>query len=114
MILSVRRATVNQTETAAAGSFPLSVDRGTSVDSESHTSPRHESHTRVAVLGLDGVPFPLLESLFDAGVMPRLAEVAQAGSFVKMRTTSTRGFIRSLDFLHDGDQSRSTRHIRVH
>lgn len=42
---------------------------------------------KVAVLGLDGVPFSLLKKLFSDGVMPRLADVAQSGSFMKMETS---------------------------
>jgi predicted AlkP superfamily phosphohydrolase/phosphomutase len=56
-------------------------------DLMAEVSPRYDSRTRVAVLGLDGVPFPLLASLFEAGVMPRLAEVAATGSFLNMKTT---------------------------
>jgi len=42
---------------------------------------------KVAVIGLDGVPFSLLEHLFDSGVMPNLASIAGHGTFVKMETT---------------------------
>lgn len=42
---------------------------------------------RVAVLGLDGVPYSLLKRLFEAGVMPRLAEKAAHGAFLRMETT---------------------------
>ena len=42
---------------------------------------------KVAVLGLDGVPYSLLTELFAAGVMPNLAATAGAGSFVPMRTS---------------------------
>jgi len=42
---------------------------------------------RVAVLGLDGVPFSLLQRIFQAGVMPNLAAVANAGSFLRMETS---------------------------
>lgn len=45
------------------------------------------SANRVAVLGLDGVPFSLLRALFDAGVMPNLASAARAGAFLRMETT---------------------------
>ncbi len=45
------------------------------------------SGNRVAVLGLDGVPFGLLERLFEDGVMPRLAEFARNGTFLPMETT---------------------------
>jgi predicted AlkP superfamily phosphohydrolase/phosphomutase len=41
---------------------------------------------RVAVLGLDGVPFSLLKQLMDWGVMPRMAAAASSGTFVPMRT----------------------------
>jgi predicted AlkP superfamily phosphohydrolase/phosphomutase len=42
---------------------------------------------RVAVLGLDGVPFSLLKKLFDGGVMPNLAAAARSGAFLSMETT---------------------------
>ena len=41
---------------------------------------------RVAVLGLDGVPFSLLQKLFSAGAMPNLAAAARQGSFLQMET----------------------------
>lgn len=44
------------------------------------------SSRKVAVLGLDGVPFSLLKGLFDSGVMPNMAQAASAGTFVPMRT----------------------------
>ncbi|MBI5251402.1 MAG: alkaline phosphatase family protein [Desulfomonile tiedjei] len=44
------------------------------------------SPRRVAVLGLDGVPFTLLKRLFDSGVMPNMAQAASDGTFVPMRT----------------------------
>ena len=43
--------------------------------------------SKVAVFGLDGVPFGLLERFFMEGHMPRLAEVAARGTFVKMKST---------------------------
>lgn len=42
---------------------------------------------RVAVLGLDGVPYTLLKTLFSAGVMPHLADVANDGAFIRMETS---------------------------
>ncbi len=42
---------------------------------------------RVAVLGLDGVPYGLLKTLFSSGVMPNLAALAREGSFLKMETS---------------------------
>jgi len=42
---------------------------------------------RVAVLGLDGVPFSLLKILFARGLMPRLEETARAGTFLQMETS---------------------------
>ncbi len=45
-----------------------------------------ERPTKVAVLGLDGVPYPLLTHLFQNGVMPRLSEVAESGTFLPMTT----------------------------
>ncbi|MEW6532786.1 MAG: alkaline phosphatase family protein [Thermodesulfobacteriota bacterium] len=44
------------------------------------------SKGKVAVFGLDGVPYSLLQELFTAGVMPELAEVARTGSFQRMET----------------------------
>ncbi|MGC9031034.1 MAG: alkaline phosphatase family protein [Desulfomonilaceae bacterium] len=42
---------------------------------------------RAAVLGLDGVPFSLLQKLFSAGVMPNLAAAAREGCFLRMETS---------------------------
>jgi predicted AlkP superfamily phosphohydrolase/phosphomutase len=44
------------------------------------------SVNKVAVIGLDGVPFSLLADLLETGVMPHLAEIANAGSFLQMET----------------------------
>lgn len=44
------------------------------------------SSDKVAVIGLDGVPYSLLKDLLATGVMPRLAEIAGAGSFLQMET----------------------------
>lgn len=41
----------------------------------------------VAVLGLDGVPFTLLNRLFASGVMPNLADIAWRGAFLQMDST---------------------------
>jgi predicted AlkP superfamily phosphohydrolase/phosphomutase len=78
---------MNQGEKYTASSFTSSTERADKPGCRPEIVPRWDSRNRVAVLGLDGVPFPLLENLFDAGVMPRLAEVAEAGSFMPMRTT---------------------------
>jgi predicted AlkP superfamily phosphohydrolase/phosphomutase len=43
--------------------------------------------TKVAVLGLDGVPFSLLQDFFAKGIMPRLAETAKSGTFLSMETS---------------------------
>ena len=43
--------------------------------------------TKVAVLGLDGVPFSLLQDFFAKGIMPRLAETAKSGTFLRMETS---------------------------
>lgn len=40
----------------------------------------------VAVLGLDGVPYPLLKDLFASGHMPFLADIAASGTFVPLET----------------------------
>ncbi len=42
---------------------------------------------KVVVIGLDGVPFSLLEYLFDSGYMPNLADIAKRGTFRKMMTS---------------------------
>lgn len=42
--------------------------------------------TKVAVIGLDGVPYTLLQHLFRTGVMPRLAQVADEGTCLQMTT----------------------------
>ena len=42
---------------------------------------------KVAVIGLDGVPFSLLEQLFDTGLMPNLADIAKHGAFMRMTTS---------------------------
>ncbi len=42
---------------------------------------------KVAIIGLDGVPFSLLEYLFDSGLMPNLADLAKHGTFSKMTTS---------------------------
>jgi len=42
---------------------------------------------RVAIIGLDGVPFSFLKHLLDAGLMPNLAEIAAHGKFLKMTTS---------------------------
>jgi len=41
---------------------------------------------KVAVFGLDGVPYSLLKKLFAEGIMPRLADVAGSGTFLPMRS----------------------------
>ena len=43
--------------------------------------------SKVAILGLDGVPFTVLSCLLQAGVMPRLAEIAQSGALLQMDST---------------------------
>ncbi len=48
---------------------------------------RGAAKPRVAVLGLDGVGAPLVETLTDAGVMPRLAALRRAGTFARMTST---------------------------
>ncbi len=61
---------------------------------------------KVAVIGLDGVPFSLLQDLFEAGVMPRLAEVAGAGSFLQMETVHAGSIFRGLGIVYDREQPR--------
>jgi predicted AlkP superfamily phosphohydrolase/phosphomutase len=41
---------------------------------------------KVAVLGLDGVPYSLLKHLFASGHMPFMADIAASGTFVPMET----------------------------
>jgi predicted AlkP superfamily phosphohydrolase/phosphomutase len=43
--------------------------------------------TRVAVLGLDGVPFSLLQNFCSRGIMPNLSSLANNGSFLPMETS---------------------------
>ncbi len=42
---------------------------------------------KVAVVGLDGVPYSLLQHLFQTGIMPRLSQIADSGTFLPMTTT---------------------------
>ena len=42
---------------------------------------------KVAVLGLDGVPFGLLQRYIENGVMPNLASIARNGCLMRMRST---------------------------
>ncbi|MGO9118324.1 MAG: alkaline phosphatase family protein [Desulfomonilaceae bacterium] len=44
-------------------------------------------HEKVVVIGLDGVPFSLLEHLFETGNMPHLADIAKHGTFRRMMTS---------------------------
>lgn len=44
------------------------------------------SAQKVAVFGLDGAPYSLLDRFFQEGVTPRLAEVAKSGTFLRMRS----------------------------
>ncbi len=41
---------------------------------------------RVAVLGLDGVPYSLLKHMFESGHMPFMAKIGASGTFVPMET----------------------------
>jgi len=45
------------------------------------------AHRKVAVLGLDGVPYGLLKRLTDNRVMPHLSDIARNGCFMRMRST---------------------------
>jgi predicted AlkP superfamily phosphohydrolase/phosphomutase len=49
--------------------------------------PLANQPSKVAVLGLDGVPYTLLEHLCQNGIMPRLSQAAEAGTFLRMTTT---------------------------
>ena len=42
---------------------------------------------RACVVGLDGVPYPLLRSLMDSGVMPWTAEIVSRGRIEPMTVT---------------------------
>ncbi|MDA8168933.1 MAG: alkaline phosphatase family protein [Nitrospiraceae bacterium] len=42
---------------------------------------------KIVIIGLDGVPFDLLTSYMEQGIMPRMKEIASAGSLVPMRST---------------------------
>ncbi len=42
---------------------------------------------RIAFVGLDGVPYSLLNYFFESSVMPGLREIAAAGTFVPMNSS---------------------------
>jgi predicted AlkP superfamily phosphohydrolase/phosphomutase len=44
-------------------------------------------HKKVAVLGLDGVPYGLLKNLFQMGVMPTLEALAESGTMLQMESS---------------------------
>jgi len=48
---------------------------------------KQRARPRVAVIGLDGVGAPLVETLTDAGVMPRLAALRRAGTLARMTSS---------------------------
>ncbi len=56
---------------------------------------------RVCVIGLDGVPFGLLEHLARTGVMSSLGRIIDAGQLHRMKA-SPRDLLGQLDQLHDG------------
>ena len=55
---------------------------------------------KVAIIGLDGVPFLVTGNLFDAGLMPNLADIAKHGTFANDDVAACR-FISGLDILYD-------------
>ncbi len=44
---------------------------------------KRDASRKFVVIGIDGVPFELIEDLANKGVMPRTAELAKEGSFIK-------------------------------
>ena len=49
--------------------------------------PKRKKKNRVCVIGLDGVPFPLLQDLSSRSVMPRFSELISAGHLHRMRAS---------------------------
>lgn len=45
------------------------------------------SYKKIAFIGLDGVPYSMLNKLFELGVMPRFKEIADEGTLLKMETS---------------------------
>ena len=41
----------------------------------------------VFLLGLDGTPFGLIQSLFEKGIMPNMAEISRRGKVARMAST---------------------------
>ncbi len=48
---------------------------------------KRKKKNRVCVIGLDGVPFPLLQDLSTRGVMPRFSELISAGHLHRMKAS---------------------------
>lgn len=48
---------------------------------------KRKKKNRVCVIGLDGVPYPLLQDLTAQGVMPRFAELISAGQLHRMKAS---------------------------
>ena len=42
---------------------------------------------RIIIIGLDGVPYPLIENLSTAGVMPETQKIVQKGTFLEMESS---------------------------
>jgi len=48
---------------------------------------KKKNKRRVCVIGLDGVPYPLLLDLTENGVMPNFAELIKSGYLHKMKAS---------------------------
>ena len=48
---------------------------------------KRKKKRRVCVIGLDGVPYPLLLDLAEKGVMPNFAELIKSGHLHKMKAS---------------------------
>lgn len=47
----------------------------------------HKGSNRTVIIGLDGVPYGLLENLSDKGVMPNFKELKKEGLFIRMKSS---------------------------
>ncbi len=59
----------------------------TSSDSNGHTPTQAGERPRVWVIGLDGVPWTLLQPWIDAGYLPALARLQTGGAYGPLRST---------------------------
>ena len=69
---------------------------------------------KAIVLGLDGAPYSLLKRFGDEGVMPNLARIFAAGTARADGHRHPRDLGDGLDQLHDRDEPRQARRLRVH